>query len=288
MTTLIRDQSAQDEGAPSCAAEVLRVGLVPYLNAWPVCWGLQQLSNWRTSPTVPSALAGQFEAGEIDLSLGSSIDAMRLDPQPVVLPVSPIASEGSTLTVRIVSQVDPVDIQALHCDTDSHTSVALARILLQDEWGASPEIVPFDARSHVGDWPNSVLLIGDKVITDASSEAHWPVQIDLGEVWTRTTGLPFVYALWMLRPEQVHRADSICAVLDRQRRANALRFDAMVARGADAHGWPVALAREYLSRHLSYRFDERHAQGLDLFVERCRAHGLVDAGRMLQVHDWQG
>jgi len=267
-----------------CPNGVLRVGAVPYLNAWPVTWGLGKLANWDTSSMVPSDLAEAFAGGAIDLALGSSIDALRLDPAPIVLPVAPIASDGPTLTVKIASQVPAESITTLHCDTDSHTSVALATILLRDVWGIDPPLEPFDARAHRGAWPESVLLIGDKVITDPPPAGTWRHEIDLGEVWTRTTGLPFVFAVWMLHPSRAHAAECVCAVLDRQQRFNRMRFDAMVAHGANDHGWPVELARNYLARHLTYRFDTAHRAGLECFITKCREHDLVDADRQLVLH----
>ena len=42
----------------------------------------------------------------------------------------------------------------------------------------------------------SVLLIGDKVVTDAPPEERYPYQMDLGAAWKELTGLPFVYAVW--------------------------------------------------------------------------------------------
>ena len=272
--------------AASTERDVLRVGAVPYLNAWPVTWGLGKLSNWVTSSAVPSELATQLTSGAIDMALGSSIDAMRIDPAPIVLPAAPIASDGPTLTVKIASRVPAERLRALYCDTDSHTSVALATILLREVWGIDPVIESFDARCHKGDWPESVLLIGDKVITDPLPADTWAYDIDLGEVWTRTTGLPFVFAVWMLHPSRADEANAVCAVLDRQQRANSMRFESMVAHGARDHGWPVDLARQYLSQHLTYRFDASHRAGLELFIAKCREHELVDADRTLRMHTW--
>ena len=167
--------------AASTERDVLRVGAVPYLNAWPVTWGLGKLSNWATSSAVPSELATQLTSGAIDMALGSSIDAMRIDPAPIVLPAAPIASDGPTLTVKIASRVPAERLRALYCDTDSHTSVALATILLREVWGIDPVIESFDARCHKGDWPESVLLIGDKVITDPLPADTWAYDIDLAK-----------------------------------------------------------------------------------------------------------
>ena len=269
---------------------LLRVGLVPYLNAWPVAWGLDGLRDWQTTAMVPSALARALGEGDIDLSLGSSIDAVRIDPQPLVIPVAPIASNGPTRTVQLVSSVPPAEITHLHCDTDSHTSVALARILLRDVWGVDPELVPWDARAGLESWgaddtPRSVLMIGDKVMTDIVDPAVHAHTIDLGEAWCSATGLPFVFAVWMLRAECADRARGVAAVLDRQRRANLMRFEAMVAAGARQHGWPLRVAEGYLADTLCYEFGAAQRQGYEAFVQRCVEHDLLPGGTTIRWAD---
>ena len=265
----------------------LNVGLVPYLNAWPVAWGLGGLRDWHTQAMVPSALAAALQASDIDLALGSSIDAARLEPRPLALPVSPIASRGATRTVQLASSVPVADIKRLHCDTDSHTSVALARILLREHWGIDPTFEPWNARDALASGaslPEASLLIGDKVVT-GGFEHHWPVREDLGAAWTAHTGRPFVYALWMLRPEHADRAASIAAVLDRQARFNAMRKEAVMAHGAAAHGWPLDVTQAYLQQNLCYHFDEAARDGLDCFIAKCVEHGALPEGACITWAD---
>jgi chorismate dehydratase len=157
--------------------------------------------------------------------------------------------------------------------------------VLREVFEVDPMLEPFESRAHVGDWPTSVLLIGDKVITDPPPPGMWQYELDLGEVWTETTGLPFVFALWMLHPSRSQDADSICAVLDRQQRANRMRFDVLVAQGARDHDWPVDLARRYLSQHLTYTFDNAHRAGLACFAQKCREHGLLPKEVQLRLHE---
>ena len=258
---------------------------MPYLNAWPIAWGLDGLLNWDAQCMVPSDLAPALAEGRVDLALGSSIDAFRLDPQPLVLPVSCIASNGPTRTVKLASRVETGRITQLHCDMDSHTSVALARVMLREQWGIDPELVPFNAQSHIADghetWPEAVLLIGDKVVTHAPA-SQWLHHIDLGQAWTTWTRLPFVFAVWMLRSACAHQAESICAVLDRQRRANLMRFDAMIAHAAAAHEWPTDMAHSYLRHNLQYEFGDAQHSGLQLFIQKCIEHGLVQPNRTMQ------
>jgi chorismate dehydratase len=97
-------------------------------------------------------------------------------------------------------------------------------------------------------WPETVLLIGDKVVTDAPPESRYPYQLDLGEAWKKLTGLPFVYAVWMCRGDRVGRRGvrAAAAALDRQRRHNANAAGLDRGEACAEHRWPVELGGKYL------------------------------------------
>src|SRR5690606_1478709 len=153
-------------------------------------------------------------------------------------------------------RVPPERITVVHADTDSHTSTALVRVLLHRRWGVGAEVADFDAREHAGDgaWPETVLLIGDKVVASSPPAVRYEHQVDLGQAWNGLTGLPFVDAVWVCAAERAGEPAVRGAVdlLDRQRRRNAARLDWVVSATAGAKGWPGDLAREYVGRLLHY------------------------------------
>lgn len=260
--------------------EPVRLACVRYLNTVPLIEGLEKLPSVTLLPTVPSRIAGMVASGEADLGLVSLIDAVR-SPVPLALvPCGMIGCDGPTLTVRLFSTVPLDQARRLHADSDSHTSVALARVLLSRLHGANPPVVEFDARA-VGSkdsWPETFLLIGDKVVTGAPSPDRCPYQLDLGEAWKGLTGLPFVYAVWMCRADRagVPAIASASAILDRQRRHNRTRLDWIVSRHAQRHGWPEDLARRYLGSLLRFEVGEPEREAAGRFIEEALGLGLVE------------
>src|SRR5690349_21750253 len=127
----------------------LRVACVRYLNTVPLIEGLEKLPEVALLPTVPSRIAGMVAGGEADIGLVSLVDAARAETPLALVPAGMIGCDGPTLTVRVFSAVPFERVTALHADTDSHTSVALARVLLARVYGASPEVVDFDARERM-------------------------------------------------------------------------------------------------------------------------------------------
>jgi chorismate dehydratase len=126
-----------------------------------------------------------------------------------------------------------------------------------------------------------MLLIGDKVINDAPAVAAWPHQLDLGEEWHAWTGLPFVFATWLVRADADEatraRVRTAARVLDHQRRHNAGRIEGIVAREAAPHRWPADLATEYLRDLLRFDLNDQARAGLARYLQECHAHGLAPA-----------
>src|SRR5262245_28204072 len=126
---------------PSVAAKkVLRLASVSYFNATPLNYGLSEAEDLRLSLEVPSKLIDLLRDGDVDVALLPVIDYQRLDGL-CVIPAGAIGCDGPTLTVRIFSP-SPIDqIESLACDPESHTSVALARIVLAERFGIRPDFV---------------------------------------------------------------------------------------------------------------------------------------------------
>ncbi len=298
------------------AMDKCRIACVRYLNTVPLIEGLEKVQGVELIPTVPSRIAGMVRSGEAEVGLCSVVDGAKWpkgqmakgpNEELVMLPVGMIGCDGATLTVRVFSRVPMEKVREVHADTDSHTSVVLCRMVLEKLFGVRARVVDFDARERVerasgkgpncqiakspngegedvgwsavgldSAWPETVLLIGDKVVTDAPPESRYPYQLDLGEAWKKLTGLPFVYAVWMCRGDRVGdpAVRAAMAALDRQRRHNAMRLDWIVAKHAPEHRWPVELARKYLGEYLKFDVGEREREAVGRFFSEA---GLGEA-----------
>jgi chorismate dehydratase len=267
---------------------VIRLGAVSYLNTLPLIEGLGAHAGIDLTLAAPSRLLAMLEGGEVDAALAPVIDAMRADREMELIPAGAIGCEGATLTVRLYS-TGPFDrVARVHADTESHTSIGLARWALRERYGVEPEFVEFDARERVEsaggagvEWPEAMLMIGDKVVTDSPPAVRYPHQIDLGEAWRERTGLPFVYAMWMrpadaeLDEEKGAALAGALASLDRQRRFNRTRLDWIVSRRAKGRRWPADLAREYLGRRLTYEVGERQVTAVERFFDEAAGLGVI-------------
>lgn len=106
--------------------------------------------------------------------------------------------------------------------------------------------------------------------------------IDLGEVWTRMTGLPFVYAFWAGRPE-VLAPDDVLA-LQQARDAGVERIDEIARQY-----FPGAPARQevgarYLRDNIKYHFGPDERAGLELFYRYAAEAQVVPDTRELKFY----
>ena len=252
----------------------MRIGSVPYLNAKPLIAWFQTPEGERSGVEVvydvPSRLARMVEAGEVACAMVSSVELFRHTDWKAV-PRIAIASTGKVLSVRLFAKL-PVDrVRSVALDTSSLTSSALVRVLFARWWYATPRYIPaapnLEAMLQQAD---AALLIGDKGMM-ACSEGLFVV--DLGEEWYRWTGLPFVWALWLGRAENI--TPPLVDCLHRAKAWGLEHLDTIVQQEASRLDISESLVRLYLRDIMQYEMTDAHEQALHRFAQECERLGLV-------------
>lgn len=264
---------------------MLHLGVVSYLNSKPLIEGLSQRPDIRLTFQAPARLASRLEDGEFDAALIPVVDVLRGAGRLSIVSDACIGCDGETMTVRVFSQTSPHRLRVLHVDNDSHTSVALARILWREIYGIDLELRPLEALGTPLDTLEAVLLIGDKVVDPRRS--GFAYEVDLGGAWRQHTGLPFVFAAWAATEA---RRDADFSLLGEARDRGVARAAEIAAEQGPALGWPVSLAERYLCRRLTYRMDGRYAQGVERFAQLGAELGLWPAypGPLVETADKPG
>jgi chorismate dehydratase len=261
------------------------IGCVSFLNARPLIDTLDTRNDLSVRFDVPSGLLEDLNAGEVDIALCPVIDYQRSAQPLAVVPVGGIGCDGPTFTVRLFSRIPFNQVAQIHADTDSHTSVALMQVVLRQTYQHTVDVVdhaPAHLEAPVRDWPEALLLIGDKVVTRQPPERLYPHQLDLGQAWKDLTGLPFVFAAWMTHPRA--ELGGLPGVLDEARKRNAGRIDAIVAAHAASAGWPADLAADYLGRLLKYDIGPPQLEAMQRFWQMAGECELIETVRPLSLY----
>lgn len=253
-----------------------RLGVVSYLNARPLIQGLDADPRVELLLDVPSRLPDLLDRGVVDAALVPVIDFSVPRRSWNVISDACIASDGETYTVRVFSRVSPHEIRRLHVDGDSHTSVALSRVLWAELHGVDLDIQPFPGRERA-DECDAILLIGDKVVNHGL--VGHEIETDLGSAWKSLTGLPFVFAAWAI---PAGRENELLARMLNDARNLGVRSAAMIAEDlGPGMGWPISLARRYLTARLKFHLGARERAAMTRFFDLARQHGVVEAPREL-------
>jgi len=254
-----------------------RLGAVGFLNTRPLIEGLEKLDELQLEPASPSELLDGLLADHYDVALAPIVDAQRSTEPLALIAAGAIACDGPTMTVRLLSRRPFAKTRRVEVDSESKTSVALMQVVLARRFGVFPEISPTQFLDRT-EWPETILMIGDKIVADAPPDEAYPYALDLGQAWKELTGLPFVYAVWACRAkrERSPRIQTIAAILDRQRRRNSLRLEWIARRRSVEHGWPIDAAKTYFANVLHYepRQAERHA--IERFFDESASLGLFE------------
>ena len=262
----------------------IRIGAVSYLNAKPLYYGLCEYApNVRLSMDVPSRLAEQLAAGELDVALIPSVEYLREASRGYqIIPGFAIAAHGPVHSVKLFSRVPWRRIERLALDAGSRTSQVLARIWLDARHQVRParvEELPLGV-SVLESTADAVLVIGDRAMR-VPLEPFEDV-VDLGEAWHTLTGLPFVFALWVVR-EGVDIGD-LSEALDQSRAAGLAEAASLARMHGLRLGLDFATCYDYLTRILSYDLGEPELAGMRRFAEMAARLGLAPEGVSLVFH----
>jgi len=260
----------------------VRLGAVGYLNARPLVYGLEHTPQFDLRFDVPSTCARLLHAHDIDVGLIPSIECLR-GPRPyLIVPGLAIASRGPVASVAVYTRRDPVDVRSIAMDTSSRTSVALTTVLFHRVFKASPSHV--DAAPDVEQMlasADAALLIGDNALLLDHARLGLS-KIDLGELWTATTGLPFVYAFWAGWPGAVSPEDTRELQLARDA---GVKHPGEIARlyFADSPG-RQGLGEQYLRDNIKYGLGREELEGLRRFYQYADELKLVSFSGSLDFY----
>lgn len=243
----------------------MRIGCVKYLNARPLIYG------WPGAVTLdhPSALCDMLASGVLDVALVSSFEFLRNPIYRIVDDIS-ISSDGAVYSV-VVAHRDESSFATIELDPASQTSVALLNFLMSKRGRAfrcsemtGEVLAPIDKN-------RARLLIGDQAIRFRKKFGDVYRYWDLGAEWKDCVGLPFVYALWLVRPTVIE-GGLLGEQLRALRDSNLRNIDKIIA--AESEFDPES-CRHYYSQNLRFSFGNREKKGLQEFANVCASLELI-------------
>jgi chorismate dehydratase len=274
----------------------LIIGKIPYANLFPIFHQFEQrnISDYSFIEGVPSKLNKMLRYGMLDISPSSSIEYLQNKDRYFLLPWFSVSSSGPINSILLFSSLPlgRLEGETIAVSSESETSTALLKIILSEFFSVQCRFEPVSQKSVKNillSYP-AVLHIGDTALEEArklpeysnlvrKTSKKYPEEkasvyiYDLGELWDKYTGLPFVYALWLVRKDLLLQKRSLIEkfssdLMNATRQMHTLL--PAIAKKAPQSKW---LGRKELLDYwniISYGFTERHLAGLKLFEKYVR------------------
>lgn len=261
----------------------LRIGKIPYANLFPLFYYLDkrcECSAYRFFRGVPSVLNTMLREGKLDVSPSSSVEYLRYKKHYRVLPGLSISSSGPVGSILLFSKfpLNELGGKTIALSSESDTSVVLLKIILREFLSIKCRFKTLIGKSIKKALSSNaaVLLIGDAAMRANKTIVNYKLQIanssifiyDLGELWFRHTGLPFVFALWIVNKKAlVHKKELVGKIsldlIDAKKYA-AKKFP-LIAGHAPQKKWFGEKELVNYWKRISYDFTDSHMEGLRLF-----------------------
>ena len=252
------------------------ISVIPFINAKPLTFFLENRKSeeYEISYNYPSECIEKLKKGEVDAGIVSTIAISKVPDTNIVDGIC-IASHSSVESVLLFSEKEIEDIKTIGLDPNSGTSNALIKILME-KW----KNVKCEYSFYQGDIEtaltsgkyDAVLSIGDRALIFGMENPSF-IKMDLALEWNHFTGLPFVFAMWLIKKDSVLSPD-----LFREAGEKGINQLDKVIENIAINGESNLTKyqiKKYLKENLHYRFGSKERKGLMLFLKYCAEMKLI-------------
>lgn len=258
---------------------MIKIGKIPFLNLLPIFYYLEKHCSDRYSflSGVPSEINDYLRRGIIDISPSSSIEYLRDTESYRIIPDHSISSIGPVKSIYLFTKkpLEKIPGEVILHTYKSETSTALLKIICERFYCLGCKYKESSLSLKEGlDIASGYLLIGDEAMVEFKNNQFYHVY-DLGELWYKETGLPFVFALWITRIDLMD--ETIMYIkndLDGAKSWASTHYEEI----AKASQLSSILGENYVVQYwksLSYDLDDEHMKGLNLFRRYLLESGLI-------------
>jgi chorismate dehydratase len=261
---------------------MLRVAAINFLNPAPLMWDFEHpplaaglTQHYTLHYTQPSLCADELLNARADLGL---IPIASLTPDLAIVPGCTIASLNEVRSIQLIVRSPHTlsTVRTIAADTASRSSLAYAEVLFRKFLNTRPTLVPAaaepvamlqsaDAAILIGD-PALLALESREQIEDTIGPCRW---FDLAHEWRTRTNLPWVAAVWAVRPEALGPPGltpaQLTEDLEASRNHGLLNIEKLVEQWTPRIALPPATIRHYLSYNIHYVLNTDCVRAIEVF-----------------------
>ena len=262
----------------------ISLGKISYINASPVYYGLDNglLPDWLTMvPDVPSALNHKIITDQIEISpISAAFYAMNHETL-LLLPDLSISCHGNVLSVLCASnyELDDLDQKTVMFSQESASAASFLKMIFSlRQVYPDFKVGPVGNIDLIPSGVDAVMVIGDNALTQPWQEQYVHC-FDLGGIWYEMTGLPFVFAVWVVReafakkyPEQVGQ---VLDLLHTSKKQGYAHIDDVILAGTQKLKLSHSLIKRYYDL-LICDLDPLKIKAMKIFFESLYEQNILD------------
>lgn len=259
----------------------MRIGEIDYANVYPLFHYLRNIPGLTFVKGVPSVLNKMIRESGLDIAPCSSIEFARYSESYTVVPDISISCIGDVKSVMLYSDIPLKELNGkkIFLTGESSTSVVLYKILAKKFFNIDTGF------TNDADEASGSVLIGDKALFHYYSQ-RYAYQVDLGKAWFEMTGLPFVFALWIMPVENriaPHRMTSFIQQLGEIKNNSKKNLAALIEQYSFKGLTPYQIIDYWET--INYDLSEQHIQGLNLYYQMASEIGELKKTPKLRFFD---
>ncbi len=250
----------------------IKIGLVSYLNTLPFVHGIKMMrknqTKWdiETSYAYPSKCTTLFLQNKIDIGIIPVGALPQLQNYSIVSNFC-LGAQQTVDSVLLLSQKPIKEIESILLDYQSNTSVLMTKVLSRHFWKINPIWIEAEK-----DFENKIngttagVVIGDRTFT---LKNQFPFVYDLAAEWYSFQKLPFVFALWIAKPNLPNQfIDDFNFFLNEGVQQLTKGLDLFF----DDYHLPISqsIALDYLTKKMYYRYTPDMQKSKDKFLSLLR------------------
>lgn len=261
-----------------------RIGMVNFLNTAPIHEKWKETvtnKEWELVEASPAVLNKKIRGAQIDLGFISTIEYGEHPELYKILSGLSVSTAGPAGSVFLFSHIplDQLNKEPVLLSSKSETCIGLAKIILEEVNSVHPAYSTGDVIEDQHEGYKAILAIGDDAVR-LFEEAQYLYLYDLGDMWKRETGLPFVYSICAVREDFCEKEPELLSEIHREllrcRDEGTADLEAICELSASRVPLTKAKCTEYL-QSIEYDFNPEKRMALEKFFEFLVKRGDVQS-----------
>jgi len=167
--------------------------------AQPLIYGLDKMFN--CIKVKPEICSERLRQGQVDIGMISSLDYSKGKGNWKIIPEICVSTKGAGKLINLFFNKEIKEIDKIAIDPNDSTATALLNVIMREKYEIAPDFVVIDGdlKDKLNN-ADAAITSGDQAFQYQQTNSFY---LDLCDEWFDFTGLPFVYAFWVVNENSI-------------------------------------------------------------------------------------